>query len=119
MPAFWCYLINVIYLVALVVLVLATARLIWLFWQDDITMPLRLWIDRKWGTDSFLSRLIWCPWCLGMWMSGFTNAYALTAAALWCGMNVAFAAACWLPLTLAVGFSASWIVEKVNNGLSA
>lgn len=108
-----------IYLVALVVSVLATARLIWLFWQDDITRPLRLWIDRKWGTKSFLSRLIWCPWCLGMWMSGFVNAYVLAAATILGGMDAGVAAAMWLPLMLAVGFSASWITEKVNNGLSA
>lgn len=65
-----------IYLVAFVVLVLATARLTRLIYFDDLTVPLRNWIDRKCGPNSFISRMVWCPWCASVWVSLFTSPWA-------------------------------------------
>ena len=101
-----------IYLVALVILVLAVARLTRLVCKDDITAPWRLAIDRKLGADSFWSRLIWCPWCVGMWVS-----FAASGVAAWCGdvLNLYpgwFALPLQMFLTPAVAYAAAWIVDK-------
>lgn len=100
-----------IYLVALVVLVLGAARACRLASKDDITIPLRLWIDKRWGEQSFLARLMWCFWCSGVWLSGGLCAMALTAAVIWAGWPVGLAASAWLPLTLAVSYGGSRLVD--------
>jgi hypothetical protein len=111
MPDFWCYLINVIYLVALVVLVLAAARAARLASKDDITAPLRLWIDRKRGENSFWSALMWCFWCSGVWLSGLLTAMALSTAVIWDHWPIGLAAATWIPLTLAISYGGSRLVD--------
>lgn len=100
-----------IYLVALVVLVLANARAARLASKDDITIPLRLWIDRRWGEQSFGARLFYCFWCSGVWTSGLLCAMALTVAVLWGQWPVGLAASAWLPVTLAVAYGGSRLVD--------
>lgn len=111
MPPFGCYLINVIYLVALVVLVLANARAARLASKDDITIPLRLWIDRRWGEQSFRARLFYCFWCSGVWTAGALSAMALTAAVLWDRWPVGLAASTWIPVTLAIAYGGSRLLD--------
>jgi hypothetical protein len=101
----------VIYFVALVTLVLAAARAARLASKDDITAPIRLWIDRKKGEQSFWSELIWCFWCSGVWLSGLLAAMALTAAVLWDHWPIGLAASAWLPVTLAISYGGSRLVD--------
>lgn len=99
-----------IYLVAFVVLVLATARLTRLIHFDDITIPVRMWIDRKFGEQSFLSQLVWCPWCVSVWVSLGTSTVAMTALWHWGGWPLGGAMATWLLLVPATAYPAGWIV---------
>lgn len=101
-----------IYLVAFVVLVLATARLTRLVCRDDLTAPMRLAIDRKLGQNSFLSRLIWCHWCVAVWMSFATSSLAVS---FFYDLDDAMpkrAVIAWLLLIPANAYAASWIVGK-------
>ncbi len=55
----------------LVLLSLATFRLVRLFSYDHITDFVRSWLDR-YGDHTFLgtgARLLGCPWCTGMWFA--------------------------------------------------
>lgn len=100
-----------IYLVAFVVLVLATARLTRLICHDDITAPLRLAIDKTLGPTSWLSQLIWCPWCVGVWISLGTSSMAMQAWYSWGEISPKFAVLAWLLLVPANAYAASLIVD--------
>lgn len=101
-----------IYLVAFVVLVLATARLTRLVCRDDLTAPMRLAIDRKLGQNSFLSRLIWCHWCVAVWISLTTSSMAMQALYSFGAMSPKAAVLTWMLLVPANAYGASWIVGK-------
>lgn len=111
MPGFNANLSSVIYIVALVVLILATARGARLVSRDDITAPIRLAIDRRWGTDSFASKLVWCPWCSGMWIALLLGAMAMTAAVTWDDWPAGLAVAAWIPTSLAIAYAGSRLVD--------
>lgn len=100
-----------IYLVAFVVLVLATARLTRLTYFDDITIPLRVWIDSTFGPNSFISKVIWCPWCASVWWSMFTCAVALAGAWAWMGVKPAVAVGAFILAVPAVAYPAGWLVD--------
>ncbi len=101
-----------IYLVVFVVLVLATARLTRLVTKDDLTTPVRLAIDRRLGENSFLSRLIWCPWCVAVWLSPGTSLFM--AQILYSSGTVPkdVAIMLWLLLIPANAYAAAWVVDK-------
>jgi hypothetical protein len=101
-----------IYLVAFVVLVLATARLTRFICKDDITTPVRLALDRKLGEQSFISRLIWCHWCVAVWISLGTSSMAMQAVYAWGGVSPKVAVLSWLLLIPANAYAASWVVDK-------
>lgn len=100
-----------IYLVALVVLVLANARAARLVSRDDITTPIRHWIDRRWGETSFAAQLVYCHWCAGVWTAAALSGVAVAACATWGGWNSGMAVATWLPLTLAIAYGGSRLVD--------
>jgi len=102
----------VIYLVALVVLVLATARMTRLICKDDLTTPVRLAIDKKLGEHSFLSRLIWCPWCVAVWVSLTTSSMAMQALYSFGHLSPKAAVLSWLLLIPANAYAAAWVVDK-------
>lgn len=54
---------------ALVVGVLAVARLTRLVVLDRVTVGLRRRVVNKWGEDSAQSYFIHCPWCVSMWVA--------------------------------------------------
>jgi hypothetical protein len=101
-----------IYLVAFVVLVLATARLTRLICKDDLTTPVRLAIDKKLGENSFLSRLIWCHWCVAVWASVITGSLAMQALYGFGHLSPKAAILLWLLLIPANAYAASWVVDK-------
>lgn len=101
-----------IYLVAFVVLVLATARLTRLIYFDDITIPFRQWIDRKCGPNSFVSKMVWCPWCASVWVSIFTCALANNLLMHLIGWDPLTSTLIYLLLVPAVSYPAGWIVER-------
>ena len=100
-----------IYLVALVVLVLATARVSRLAYFDDITIGMRRAIDRRFGLNSFLSRMVWCPWCNSVWASLFFCPLAMTGAVLWGGWPIGGAIVATIILVPAVAYPAGWLVD--------
>lgn len=100
-----------IYLVAFVVLVLATARLTRLLTKDDLTIPMRTWIDAKFGPDSLISRMIWCYWCSGVWASMFTSTVAAAAAWQWWSWNLGAVIAGWMLLVPATAYAASRVID--------
>jgi len=101
-----------IYLVAFVVLVLATARLTRLICRDDITAPLRLAIDRKLGENSFVSRLIWCHWCVAVWVSLGASSFAMQALYTFGLISPKAAVLSWLLLIPANAYAAAWVIDK-------
>lgn len=105
-------LINVIYLVAFVVLALAVARLTRLASKDDITAGMRLRIDGRFGENSFLSQLIWCPWCSGVWISAGASAAAVATAAVVASWAWWLAVVVWAFVTPAAAYAASWLINK-------
>lgn len=58
-----------IYLLAFVALVLASARLTRVLVIDEIATPLRNWVMATWPPPSKPSKLIRCYWCSGFWVS--------------------------------------------------
>lgn len=54
---------------SLIVISLAIARLTRLITADTITMPLRLWVIKRWGDDSKEAYLVHCSWCTSIWLS--------------------------------------------------
>lgn len=100
-----------IYLLAFVVLVLASARATRVIVFDEIGLPLRRWVLTKWPLPSKPGKLVTCYWCAGFWMSGLA-----------CTATGATACACgWLPwnsmwllpvLTFAVSYGAAWVLDK-------
>lgn len=107
-------LVDVISLAALIVLVLATARLTRAVSIDDITLPARIWLGKRFGQGSKIYELVICYWCSGWWISALTTAYALTAlttlhqlpGTAWWGYPLLFPA---------VAYAASWILNKEVN----
>lgn len=107
-----------IYLVAFVVLVLAAARLTRLIYFDDLTIPMRLWIDRRFGQNSFLSKMVWCPWCAGVWASLFVTTVAVGALVIWTDWPLGGAIATGLLLVPALAYPAGWIVDRETSAAS-
>ena len=58
---------------ALVVISLAVFRWVRLAIEDDIFEPLRERTTYKLDPRNRLRELLECPWCLGMWLSGFAT----------------------------------------------
>jgi hypothetical protein len=59
----------VINALVLVVLVLAIARGTRLITTDEITLPLRTWVVRKYGGDGKAAYFVFCPWCVSIWVA--------------------------------------------------
>ena len=51
----------------LVLVVLATARVIRYVTMDKLNEPMRLWAVRTFGEDSKRAYLLFCQWCTGVW----------------------------------------------------
>lgn len=103
-----------VYLLAFVTLVLATARATRVFNIDEIAAPLRDWILKRWPEPSKPSKLVRCYWCAGFWV-------ALLACSWTHGVVVA---AGWLPWqsllllpveTFAVAYGASRVLDWEEN----
>lgn len=58
---------NVI--VSLIVAALAVARITRLLVDDRLTVRWRQWIVRRYGTESLMSYLVHCPWCMSMYLA--------------------------------------------------
>lgn len=51
----------------LVLVVLATARVIRYVTKDKLNNPVRVWAVHKFGEDSLRAYLLFCEWCVGVW----------------------------------------------------
>lgn len=109
--------VNVIYVIiglCFIVLVLFVARMTRLASIDMITMSMRASIDSKRGTESFLSKLIWCYWCSAVWVSALACIPAVLAGPILLDWS-------WLTtlaypyLFPAVAYAASWIIDREGN----
>ncbi len=99
-------------LVAFVVLVLATARLTRAVSIDSLTAPIREWIGRKYGETSLIHKLIWCYWCAGWWVAGFTSLLAQILAVTTHQLSWWVAALTWLLLWPATAYASSWVLDQ-------
>lgn len=100
-----------IYLLGLVALVLASARLTRVFNIDEIAAPLRTWIIRRYGEQSKPGKIVRCYWCAGFWISGAATIYTQTIAAAvgW----LPWETLALLPVTWpAVAYASAWILDK-------
>lgn len=68
-----------IYLLAFVVLVLASARATRVIVYDEIAQPLRAWVLTKYPLPSKPGKLVTCYWCAGFWVSGLFSLVAIDA----------------------------------------
>lgn len=105
-----------IYLVAFVVLVLATARLTRLIYFDDITAKWRQGLKQ----GSVLERIAWCPWCASVWAAMFISALAVGIFNRLHADNPPWdvQVAVLLLLTLALSYPAGWLVHKETTATS-
>ena len=55
--------------ISLVVGVLAVTRVTKLLVDDRIMLWFRTWVIRRWGEGSLPAELVYCPWCISMWVS--------------------------------------------------
>lgn len=80
-------------------------------WVDDIATPLRdwVWAEKRGGTESFLGRLIQCPWCIAPWVAAPLTAvtFLLTLAPAWAQLT-------WngMLTVAAVSMFGSWITQQ-------
>jgi len=58
-------------ILALIVGTLTVARITRLLTDDQLMNSYRLWVDRRWGTESWQSYLTHCPWCTSVWVALF------------------------------------------------
>lgn len=86
----------------------ATARVTRLISHDDFPFRrLRDWSLTRFGEDGWLTRLLECPWCTGVWVA----APATVTAALWGHTRWWRLLAGWMGLSMA----ASAVVVKTTN----
>lgn len=109
-PSFWDMATT---LTILLITALATARLTRLVTIDKFCEPFRNWVITKNGDDGWLTYLVFCPYCLSVWIAAALTplAWFLTSAPDTLGITT------WagLPLTaLAVSYLAAIIVTKEN-----
>ena len=94
-----------IYLLAFVVLVLASARATRVIVFDEIAAPLRTWILTKYPLPSKPGKLISCYWCAGFWVSalGATAAHSLFPWTPWISIPL---------LTFATSYAVGVLLDK-------
>lgn len=80
-----CMLPDVLELVELTVVVFTVARLTRLITTDEISKGVRQAAARRLQPDSPVAYLLFCRWCMSVWV-------AAPAAALWCHLS---ALPCW------------------------
>lgn len=99
-------------LVVLALLPGATARLARLVTRDVIAEPLRTKIRRKFGENSLLAELIGCHWCVGVWASILTSAWAWTLIAYSHVLPVWVCVYIYPLSVLAVAYIASRMIDR-------
>lgn len=94
-----------IYLLAFVVLVLAVSRATRVIVFDEIGLPLRNWVLRRWPLPSKPGKLVTCYWCAGFWVSllAATATHSLFPWKPWIAIPL---------LTFAVSYAAAWVLDK-------
>lgn len=100
-----------IYLLAFVVLVLATARATRVLVFDDVALPLRQWVLTKYPLPSKPGKLVTCYWCTAVWVAllGCVYMHTVAAAVGW----VPWRTVALLPVTwFAVAYGAAWVLDR-------
>lgn len=94
----------------LLVLIGAVGWFAWLVWKADIATELRNAIWKKWGSYSFIGRLIKCPYCIAPYgaLPATTLTFALDAS--WSVATVWHAVLTWA----AVSFAGGWLAYQVG-----
>ena len=107
-----------IYLLAFVALVLATARATRVIVIDEVAAPLRNWVLRTWPVPSKPSKLIRCYWCAGFWVALVLTVYA-QAVAVFAGW-LPYQSLALIPITtFAVAYAAAWVLDREEAGNGA
>lgn len=112
--------VNQVFLVALamIAVVLATARTTRLLTTDRIAAGYRDWVEERFGdpTQFDLSYvLIMCNWCNSFWTGLFWNAWMLGASAWLADLDWRAALLSLPPLTMATSYAASRLLESEGN----
>lgn len=97
---------------AMVVVILATAQTSRIFIDDKIFAGFRAWVERAFGDfreSNIAYVLTFCFWCLNVWASMFWTAFALSTAIALGGLDWRLAVCAWLPCSLAMSYTASRI----------
>ncbi|WP_280476037.1 hypothetical protein [Nocardia farcinica] len=81
-------------IVALVVYTLTVARLTRLITTDKLTAPMRDATIKRFGADSPVTFLVFCPWCMSVWVAAALAVPAAPVAGLpwWWAPGLALAA---------------------------
>ncbi|MGW5514620.1 hypothetical protein [Nocardia africana] len=91
-------------LLTLAVYVLTAARLTRIVVVDKIGEPIRIAITNRFGAESLITYLAFCPWCLGWWV---TAVLAWPTAVL-AGLPWWFGFGLWPAGSYLVGLLARW-----------
>lgn len=100
-----------IYLLAFVAAVLATARLTRVFNIDEIAAPLRDWILKRWPAPSKPAKLVGCYWCASFWVALIVCSWikGVAVAAGWADPETLLLLLVEIP---AVAYAASWVLDR-------
>jgi hypothetical protein len=60
----------------LVLVILATARVVRFVCFDYLSKDLRLWVLDKFGEQSKIAYLVHCQWCVAIWVSALMTPFA-------------------------------------------
>ena len=102
-----------IYLVVFIVLTLAVARATRVIVIDDVAIPLREWVLRRFGPSGRMAKLIRCYWCSAFWVSFFAS-WWVHCIAVFADWLPATSLCLWPVTAFAVAYAASWVLDKEN-----
>lgn len=70
-------------ILTMVVATLAVVRITRLLVDDQLTNFYRLWVDNHWGSNSWQSYLVHCPWCTSVWVAALIMPVAVLLPSIW------------------------------------
>lgn len=98
--------------VALVVLILATARVTRAVTIDKIGEPLRNLVERRFEPHSFAAYFINCYWCVAVWIAGLLSIAPVIYFVHHVDKPWWFGVCTWMYISASISYPASWLIDK-------
>lgn len=102
--------------VALVVLVFATARVTRAVTIDKIGEPLRKYVERRFTASSLADYYVNCYWCVAVWVAAALSIAPIIYIVHYVHKPWWFGVCAWLYVSASVSYPASWLIDKERIG---